>query len=60
MPAKAKEAYEPAPIPSATPIPTLGPSMARLTEQLTNLTTLHASNTTALGLLAWERAEVDK
>ncbi|KAG6853058.1 hypothetical protein C0991_007202, partial [Blastosporella zonata] len=59
-PAKAKEAYKPAPIPSATPIPTLGPAMARLTEQLTNLTTSHASNTTALGSLARERAEVDE
>ncbi|KAF8073909.1 nineteen complex-related protein 2-domain-containing protein [Lyophyllum atratum] len=53
-----KQTYKPAPIPAATSIPTLGPSMARLTEQLTLLTTSHAKNTAAMNNLAKERAEV--
>ncbi|KAG6817011.1 hypothetical protein H0H87_000907 [Tephrocybe sp. NHM501043] len=59
-PSKAKEVYKPTPIPSATPIPTLGPAIAHLTEQLTNLTTSHASNTMALTSLAKERADIDE
>lgn len=48
------------PVPAAAPIPTLGPALARLAEQFTNLTTSHAQNTAALGTLAKERAEVDE
>ncbi|KAG6905475.1 hypothetical protein DXG01_002492 [Tephrocybe rancida] len=47
-------------VPSATPIPTLGPAISRLTEQLTRLTTSHATNIAALSALAKERAEVDE
>ncbi|GLB38206.1 putative nineteen complex-related protein 2 [Lyophyllum shimeji] len=53
-----KQTYKPTPIPAATPIPTLGPAMARLTEQLALLTTSHAQNTAAMTNLAKERAEV--
>ncbi|KAJ7718488.1 nineteen complex-related protein 2-domain-containing protein [Mycena maculata] len=56
---KVKETYKPAPIPSATALPSLGPALARLTQQLTQLTTSHASNTTALANIGQERAEVD-
>ncbi|KNZ73075.1 GC-rich sequence DNA-binding factor [Termitomyces sp. J132] len=59
-PSKIKEVYKPTPIPAVTPIPTLGPAIARLTEQLTNLTTSHASNTAALSALARERTEIDE
>ncbi|KAG6891529.1 hypothetical protein C0992_005064 [Termitomyces sp. T32_za158] len=59
-PSKVKEVYKPTPIPAAAPIPTLGTSMARLTEQLTNLTTSHASNTAALNALAREKTEIDE
>lgn len=47
------------PVPTATPVPTLGPAMARLTEQLAQLTTSHATNMAALNTLAQERAEID-
>ncbi|KAJ7432756.1 nineteen complex-related protein 2-domain-containing protein [Mycena galericulata] len=56
---KVKETYKPAQIPLATPLPSLGPALARLTQQLTKLTTSHASNTTALTNIAQERTEVD-
>ncbi|KAJ6584175.1 nineteen complex-related protein 2-domain-containing protein [Mycena vulgaris] len=56
---KVKEIYKPAPIPPSTPLPSLGPALTRLTQQLTQLTTSHASNTTALSNIAQERAEVD-
>ncbi|KAJ7021614.1 nineteen complex-related protein 2-domain-containing protein [Mycena alexandri] len=56
---KAKEIYKPAPIPPATPLPSLGPALARLTQQLTQLTTSHASNTTALANIGQERTEVE-
>ncbi|KAJ7677425.1 nineteen complex-related protein 2-domain-containing protein [Mycena rosella] len=56
---KAKEIYKPAPIPPATPLPSLGPAITRLTQQLAQLTTSHASNTTALNNIAQERTEVD-
>ncbi|KAG6902530.1 hypothetical protein C0995_015348 [Termitomyces sp. Mi166 len=59
-PSKVKDVYKPTPIPAATPIPTLGPAIARLTEQLTNLTTSHANNTIAMSALAKERAEIDE
>ncbi|KAJ7643933.1 nineteen complex-related protein 2-domain-containing protein [Roridomyces roridus] len=56
---KAKETYKPTPIPPATTLPSLGPALSRLTHQLTQLTTSHASNTTALTNIAKESAEVD-
>ncbi|TFK40869.1 nineteen complex-related protein 2-domain-containing protein [Crucibulum laeve] len=56
---KVKQVYKPAPIPPATPVPTLAPAISRLTQQLTQLTTSHASNTAALHSLSQERAEVD-
>ncbi|KAJ7784341.1 nineteen complex-related protein 2-domain-containing protein [Mycena metata] len=57
---KVKEIYKPAPIPPATPLPSLGPALARLTQQLTQLTTSHASNTTALANIGQERTEVEE
>ncbi|KAK7005823.1 GC-rich sequence DNA-binding factor-like protein [Favolaschia claudopus] len=57
---KVKETYKPSPIPPAAPLPSLGPALARLTQQLTQLTTSHASNTAALATLGQERAEVDE
>ncbi|KAJ7816924.1 nineteen complex-related protein 2-domain-containing protein [Mycena olivaceomarginata] len=72
---KVKETYKPAPsrclvcldmpvaytflVPPSTPLPSLGPALARLTQQLTQLTTSHASNTAALTNLGQERTEVD-
>lgn len=46
-------------VPVATPVPTLGPVMTRLTQKLAHLTTSHATNTAALNTLARERNEVD-
>lgn len=48
------------PVPTSTPIPTLGPAIARLTQSLTALTTSHASNTSAMASLAEEREQLDK
>ncbi|KAJ6462024.1 nineteen complex-related protein 2-domain-containing protein [Mycena vitilis] len=62
---KVKETYKPAPsrcsclLPLATSLPALGPALARLTQQLTQLTTSHASNTTALATIGQERNEVE-
>lgn len=42
-----------------TPIPTLGPAIARLTAALTALTTSHAQNTTTTISLADERAQLE-
>lgn len=47
-------------VPPPTPIPTLGPSIARLTQSLTALTTSHASNTAAMTSLAEEREQLDQ
>jgi GC-rich sequence DNA-binding factor len=47
-------------VPTSTPIPTLGPAIARLTQSLTALTTSHATNTTAMSSLAEEREQLDK
>ncbi|KAJ4482295.1 nineteen complex-related protein 2-domain-containing protein [Lentinula aciculospora] len=56
---KVKKTYVPAPIPPAAPIPTLNSALARLTHQLTKLTTSHASNTASLNTLAQEREQVN-
>ncbi|KAJ7159856.1 nineteen complex-related protein 2-domain-containing protein [Mycena crocata] len=56
---KVKETYKPAPIPPATALPSLGPAIARLTHQLTQLTASHAANTTALANAAKERVDVE-
>lgn len=45
-------------VPSAIPIPSLGPAMLRLTEQLALLTSSHAKNTAALDSLAREREDL--
>ncbi|KAK7035518.1 hypothetical protein VNI00_011811 [Paramarasmius palmivorus] len=55
-----KRPYKPAPIPLSTPIPTLSASLARLTQQMAQLTTSHAGNTAALNTLAQEREQVDE
>ncbi|KAJ7451559.1 nineteen complex-related protein 2-domain-containing protein [Mycena latifolia] len=57
---KVKEIYKPAPIPPATPLPSLGPAMNRLAQQLAQLTASHAVNTTALNNLAQERKEIEE
>ncbi|KAJ7079818.1 nineteen complex-related protein 2-domain-containing protein [Mycena belliarum] len=57
---KVKEIYKPASIPLATPLPSLGPALSRLFQQMAQLTTSHASNTTALNTIAQERAEIEE
>lgn len=57
--AKVKQVYKPAPIPPATPVPNLSSAIARLSEQLTQLTTSHAKNSAALTTLGQERIEID-
>lgn len=47
-------------VPPATPIPTLGLALDRLTAQLAKLTASHAANTSALTSLAQQREEVDE
>ena len=46
-------------VPPATPIPNLPTAIARLSEQLTQLTTSHAKNSAALTALGQERIEID-
>jgi GC-rich sequence DNA-binding factor len=46
-------------VPPSTPLPSLGPSISRLSEQLAQLTTSHANNSAALNSLAQERIQVD-
>ncbi|KAF9263422.1 hypothetical protein L218DRAFT_980230 [Marasmius fiardii PR-910] len=55
-----KQTYKPAPIPAVTPIPTLSASLARLTQQMAQLTTSHAQNTSALNSLVQEREQVNE
>ncbi|KAK7690288.1 hypothetical protein QCA50_006943 [Cerrena zonata] len=54
-----KLTYKPAPIPPATPIPTLGPAIARLTQSLSNLTTSHAQHTTSMASLGAEQTQLE-
>ena len=46
-------------VPITTPVPILSSATARLTEQLTQLTTSHAKNSAALTTLGQERIEID-
>lgn len=46
-------------VPAMTPVPTLGPAIARLTAALTALTTSHAQNTAAMTSLADERVQLE-
>ncbi|KAK0201965.1 nineteen complex-related protein 2-domain-containing protein [Desarmillaria ectypa] len=56
---KVRQTYKAASIPPMTAVPTLGPALTRLTQQLAQLTTSHATNTAALNSLAQERGELD-
>ncbi|QRW20232.1 Pre-B-cell leukemia transcription factor-interacting protein 1 [Rhizoctonia solani] len=55
-----KPVYKPHAIPVQTPVPTLGPAVARLTQALTKLTTSHAANTKTLTSLGDERSSLEK
>jgi len=46
-------------VPLPTPIPTLGPAIARLTEAFTALTTSHATNSHSMTALVEEHAQAD-
>ena len=46
-------------VPPITPIPTLGAAVARLTQQLTALTTSHAQNTASMAALGEEEAQLE-
>ena len=46
-------------VPPATAVPSLAPAIFRLSEQLAQLTTSHAKNSSALTSLAQERQEVE-
>ncbi|KAJ1303381.1 hypothetical protein OPQ81_011573 [Rhizoctonia solani] len=54
-----KPVYKPHLIPVQTPVPTLEPAVARLTQALTKLTTSHAGNTKSLTALGDERSSLD-
>ncbi|KAJ7195498.1 nineteen complex-related protein 2-domain-containing protein [Mycena pura] len=56
---KVKETYKPAPMPVATPLPSLGPALTRFNQQLAQLTTSHVSNTAALTKVAQQHSEID-
>ncbi|KAJ4501398.1 nineteen complex-related protein 2-domain-containing protein [Lentinula lateritia] len=65
---KIKQTYIPAPskfdliaflVPPVAPIPTLNSALTRLTQQLSQLTTSHASNTASLNTIAQEREQLD-
>lgn len=46
-------------VPPVTPIPTLSPAIARLTQSLTTLTTSHAESTNTMAALAEERLQLE-
>jgi GC-rich sequence DNA-binding factor len=46
-------------VPPATPIPTLGPVMERITKSLNDLTISHAQTTSALASISEERVQVE-
>ncbi|TFY79609.1 hypothetical protein EWM64_g4406 [Hericium alpestre] len=56
----AKPVYKPMPIPPMTAIPALDPSMARLTQLMTNMTTSHAQNAASVASLAAEHERLDE
>ncbi|TRM64154.1 nineteen complex-related protein 2-domain-containing protein [Schizophyllum amplum] len=56
----AKQVYKPAPIPPSVPIPALAPALARLTQQLAQLTASHATTTSSLNAVAKERDEIEE
>ncbi|KAG9112439.1 hypothetical protein FRC07_007915, partial [Ceratobasidium sp. 392] len=55
-----KQIYKPHPIPAQTPVPTLDPAVARLTQALTKLATSHAGNTKSLTSLGDERTSLEQ
>ncbi|KAG8745828.1 hypothetical protein FRC10_006855 [Ceratobasidium sp. 414] len=55
-----RQVYKPHPIPAQTPVPTLDPAIARLSQALTKLTTSHAANTKSLTSLGDERATLEQ
>ncbi|KAF7314405.1 GC-rich sequence DNA-binding factor-like protein [Mycena kentingensis (nom. inval.)] len=57
---KPKQVYKPAPIPPPIPLPSLGTAISRLTQQLSQLTSSHAANTSSLTALAQERLEIEE
>lgn len=56
----ASKTYQPTPIPPAVSVPVLGVAIARLTQQLTTLTTSHAKNTAELIKIGEENATLNK
>ncbi|KAI0699950.1 nineteen complex-related protein 2-domain-containing protein [Cerioporus squamosus] len=50
-----KPVYKPAPIPTVTPIPTMGAAIARLTQSMSELTTSHAQHSAAMSKLGEEQ-----
>ena len=47
-------------VPATIPIPTLGPAVARLSQTLSNLTTSHSSNVSAMTSAADELAQIEE
>ncbi|CAL1712429.1 unnamed protein product [Somion occarium] len=54
-----KAIYKAAAVPQPTPIPTLGPAIARLTQSLSNLTSSHAQHTTSMASLGEEQTQLE-
>ncbi|KAI0081642.1 hypothetical protein K474DRAFT_1656446 [Panus rudis PR-1116 ss-1] len=59
IPKPQKATYKPAAIPPATPIPTLGPAIARLTQSLSQLTTSHSEHTASMASLDQEQKQLE-
>ncbi|KAH9924304.1 GCFC-domain-containing protein [Epithele typhae] len=55
-----KPVYKPAPIPMATPIPTMPGAMARLTKSMSELTTSHAEHSATMAKLGEEQRILDQ
>ena len=58
--ASTPKTYEPAPIPTAIPVPVMDAAIAKLTQKLTTLTTSHAKNTAELIKLGEENVSLEK